>query len=277
MGFYLTIFILGFLAISLWSFYIVVRPPKIILNRNPANFNLPAKEIDLTTTDGVNLSSWFVEGNKEKVVMFLHGYPAEKSDMLFIASSLYPDFSLLLVDLRYFGKSEGKYTTLGIKEQLDVKAGLDFLESKGFKNIGILGFSLGGATALNTAEKDKRINAIVSYASFADLRTLGYQTYWTLPGLKYPLVELMLLWSKALFSESAIKTSPLNAAPNINIPVMLVHSKEDEQISFKHAEKLKDAFQKNPKAQFYFLETGLHGELPVDFNIRIKEFFKQSL
>jgi len=274
---YFLVFVLGFVGVSLWSFWLVVRPAKIIFNQSPSDFNLTAEELTLETEDGINLSAWFVDSEEKRALVLLHGYPAEKSDMLSIASSLHHDFALLLLDFRYFGKSEGCYTTLGAKERLDLQAALNFLESKGYEQIGVMGFSLGGATALLTAAEDKRIDSVVSYAAFSDLRILGQETYSRLFVLKYPLVELMLLWSRVLSGETVTNSSPLNAAKNITVPVFIVHTKKDEQISFSHAMRLKESLAENQKAEFYFPEQGLHGELPVDFNSRIKNFFERTL
>src|SRR3989338_2560962 len=237
---YIVTFAVGFLLVSLWSFYLVIRPPKIILNRTPADYGLPSEDIILTTQDGLKLSAWFVKGSaltekrpsletekglafeSQKAIILIHGYPAEKSDMLSIAKALWPDFSLLLYDQRYFGKSEGRYTTLGVKERLDLKSALDFLESRGFsakdepasggKKIGVFGFSLGGAVGIITAAEDQRISAIASYAAFSNLKILGEETYSHLWPLNKPLVQLMLFWSRLLFGESIADISPENAA-----------------------------------------------------------------
>lgn len=276
---YILIFVVGFVAVSLWSFFIAIHPPKLQPYRTPADFDLPAENVVLTTEDDIDLSAWFIpsESNTRQAIILLHGYPSEKSDMLSIASKLYPDFSLFLLDLRYFGESGGNFSTLGIKEQLDTKAALDFLESKGYEQIGIFGFSLGGATALMTAADDSRIDAIVSYASFSNLKTLGTETYASLFILKYPLIELMNVWVRLFLGAWVTDISPENAAQNISIPVLLIHTQKDEQITFSHAKRLQNALDKNEKALFYFPEMGLHGELPLDFDDRVKDFFKKAL
>jgi len=276
---YAVIFIIGFIGVSLWSFWIVIRPPKIILKSTPADFSLPAEDVTLTSEDGLKLSAWLIESptQKKHAVILLHGYPAEKADMLSIARVLYPDFTLLLPDLRYFGKSEGSYTTLGIKELLDTETAIHFLGSRGYEKVGIFGFSLGGAVGLLTAAEDSQVSAVGAYATFSDLRLLGHETYSNLFILKYPLVELMILWSKLFFGTAITEVSPIDAVQKITVPVFLIHTKEDDQISFSHAERLQNALKHNKKAEFYFPEKGLHGELPLDFYDRLKDFFNRSL
>ena len=275
---YLFIFVFGFIFVSLWSFWLIIQPKKITTNRTPSNYSLFYETIEIETIDEKKLSGWMINSDKEekKAVIFLHGYPADKSDMLDIAAYLHPEFSLLLLDLRYFGESEGFCTTLGAKEREDVKRAIDFLENKGFENIGIFGFSFGGAIGIQTASEDKRVKALASYAAYSDTKDLGLELYRNLPVLKYPLIELMSFWSKTFFKTSIKDLSPKKAAENIDIPVFLIHTKQDELISFKHVEVLKEKLKNNKNAEFYFPDEGLHGELPIDFNEKLKDFFIRS-
>jgi len=263
----------------LWSFWIIVHTPTIESGREPVDFNLPTEQVTISSKDGTALDALLLASpsETEKVLILLHGYPAEKGDLLPLASTLYPAFSILLLDLRSFGKSEGAYTTLGIRERDDVRVTIDFLETRGYRRIGIFGFSLGGAIALLTAAEDIRVDAVGAYASFASLRTLGHETYRNLWILKYPLVELLNFWSRVWFGTALAKLSPVDAASHISVPVFLIHTKKDEQIPFSHALALTDALEENPDLETYFPDKGLHGELPVDFNTRLKEFFNHSL
>lgn len=279
--FYSLIFCAGFIAVSLWSFWLIIKPPKIFIGKTPADFGLPAEDIFLTADDGTRLAGWLVpektRGERKRAIIFLHGYPTEKSDMLAVAAPLHDTFGLFVMDLRSFGKSRGTYTTLGLKEQTDVLKAVDFLNERGYSSIGIFGFSLGSATALLAADKDPRIGAIVSYGAFSDLKPLGYEAYRNLLFLKYPLVRLMELWARLWFGEPLANASPRTAAERLTIPILLTHSKRDEQISVVHFERLRAALSKNPRAEFFLIERGLHGELPIDFEDRVKNFFEKNL
>jgi len=275
---YISIFVVSFIGISLWSAWLVTHPARIESRLTPKNFNLLFEEIALTTKDNISIAGWFIHAPapQKPALVILHGYPAEKGDMLFIADSLQPDFNILLIDFRYFGKSGGSFTALGTNERLDLEAAIDFLESRGFKRVGVLGFSFGGATAILEAAKDPRIAAVVSYASFADLTLLGKDAYSRLPIIREALVPLMKFWARLLWSvDSAF--SPKEVAKNLSTPILIIHTKTDEQIPFHHAELLMKALQNNERAEFYFPETGLHGELPMDFDERVKYFFEKYI
>ena len=269
---------MGFVVISLWNFYSIIRPPNIHIPLTPADFGLAVEEVSFTTADELKLSAWLIENPKMRerkdAIIILHGYPADKRDMLSFAAGLHEDYTLLLLDMRYFGKSEGVYTTFGVKERGDVSIAIDFLESRGYKSVGILGFSLGGAVGILTAAEDERVKAVASYASFADLPTLGVDVYSRLFIFKKPMVELMILWSRILFGASVQDISPVEVAQTLSIPVLIIHPKQDEQIPFSHALTLKAALAQNKNAQFLFPD-GRHGDMPENIYAKLKIFFSQ--
>ncbi len=51
----------------------------------------------------------------------------------------------------------------------------------------------------------------------------------------------------------------------------------DEQISFRHAERLQEALRGNPAAEFLFGDYGRHGELSPELEARIRRFFLKHL
>jgi len=278
--FYSGVFIFGFVLISLWNFYIVTHPDTIKSGLTPRDYAMPFEEVTITSTDGLSLSGWLIEQPQEtrrdQAIIILHGYPAEKGDMVAIASQLYPHFTLLLLDGRSFGESEGAATTFGIKERSDVRAAIDMLVSAGYTKIGVFGFSLGGAVGLLTAAEDERISAVATYGAFSDITLLGEEMYSSMWILKKPMVALMNLWSLLFFGESLREVTPAGASLRLTIPLFITHSQNDEQIAFTHALLLQQSLAHNKKAEFYFFEQKLHGGLPDDFYVRLKEFFIRS-
>mgnify|MGYP001604008820 CR=1 FL=1 len=274
-----TIFLVLF---SLYGFWTAIHPPKFITNLTPKDLGWEYEEVSLTTKDGISLSSWFVPSvNKsDQVIILLHGYPADKANLLYWVEFLHPDFNLFFVDFRYFGNSSGSLTTIGFHEQKDLQVALDYLEDKGFSKTGVMGFSLGGAVAISTASFDERIKSVVSDSAFAKIDLMGHAFYRNLWILKYPLTQLTLFWAQ-IFLRINVSDSPEKAAQNLQIPVLLIHSQKDATIPFENALLLQRALEQNPKAQTYFLEEGTHGSLPPhlekEYQKRVAEFFKQNL
>jgi pimeloyl-ACP methyl ester carboxylesterase len=265
---YAALVVAAFLLASLGSFWLAVRPPRITVALSPEDYGLTVEAVRIAVDDGVTLAGWFVPRPGAPAVVLLHGYPAEKADLLPLAGALAPQFATLLVDHRYFGDSGGRATTLGFREREDLKRVLDFLETRGATAVGVFGFSMGGAVALLTAAEDPRIRAIAAYAPFADLRALGHELYGWMWLARYPFVEAMLLWARLAFGADITRPTPA---------VLLVHSRTDEQIPFRHAERLRAALGANTRAEFEFMDRGRHGELPAGFEGRLVRFFQRAL
>jgi uncharacterized protein len=263
----------GFVLLSLVSFWLAVRPPRIAVPLRPDEFRLSVEDVTITAADGVKLAGWLAARPGASALVLLHGYPAEKADLLPLAAALAPRFTVLLLDQRYFGASGGRATTIGFRERDDLRRAIDFLASRGFRDVGVFGLSLGGAVALLAAAEDSRIRAVVAYAPFADLRSLAHDLYGWLWVLKYPFVLLLRGWSFLFFGHDITAVSPERAAATITVPVLLIASRSDEQIPFAHAERLGRALAGNPRAELMTMDHGRHGELPAGFAARLAEFF----
>lgn len=265
------------LGVSLLGFWFTVRPPRIAVPLRPEDFQLPVEDVTIRTADGLTLAGWLAPRPGAPAVILLHGYPAEKADLLPLAAALHPRFTILLLDLRYFGRSQGRVTTLGFRERDDVRRAVDLLQARGFAPVGAFGFSLGGAVAILTAAEDPRLRAVAAYAAFADLALLGREVYGHLWVMKYPMVELMRFWARLFLGADITRPTPAAAAAGLDVPVLIVHSRQDEQIPFGHAERFRRALAGRRAAEFAFLDHGRHGELGPHFERRIADFFARHL
>ena len=116
---------------SLFTFYISTHPMRIITNLKPSDLGLRYEEVVLESDDGIKLSGWFIPNNKTKItIIVMHGYPADKANLLGIAEFLAKEFNVFLFDFRSFGQSEGRYTTGGYLEREDLTEAIDYLEKK---------------------------------------------------------------------------------------------------------------------------------------------------
>lgn len=277
---YVGIFIVGFVTIALYNTYLVTHPNTIEVSREPEQFNFSYESVTLHAADETTLSGWHIpsEESPKKVILLLHGYPVEKADLLGVARELHPQFSIFLLDFRYFGESGGSASTLGMKETQDARAALDFLSEQGYEQIGVFGYSYGGTVALLTAAEDKAIDAVATYGAFADLRTLGHDVYKNLWLLKYPFVELMNMSARLAYGEWFSSVSPHTHASAITQPVFIGHSKEDPIIPVHHSEMLSKALEEAGNApETYFPQNEGHVGIPFDVIDRVRSFFGQHL
>lgn len=266
-----------FLLFSLGVFWLAVRPPRLAVSLTPDGVGLAVEEVSVRGADGVALAGWLALRPGAPAVVLLHGYPADKADLLPLATALHRRFTVLLMDLRYFGDSGGRVTTLGVRERGDLRAAIDLLVARGAGPVGVFGFSLGGAVALTTAAEEPRIRAVAAYAPFSDLLVLAREIYAHLWPLSEPLVQTMRLWGRLLLGVDLARPAPAEAAARLAIPVLVVHSRGDEQIPVAHAERLRQSLVGNPRARVEVLGAGRHGEIDPDLDARVVQFFAQHL
>ncbi len=130
----------------------------------------------VVTEDGVHIGGWYVPaangaGPTAPTVVLVHGFQANKSGVLECGEGLHEAFNLVVFDMRNAGRSTGDQTTAGVFEQRDLRAVLDWLErTKRPSHIGVLGNSLGAATALAESLNDPRVEALALDSMHTRLR-----------------------------------------------------------------------------------------------------------
>ncbi len=146
----------------------------IPLFRYPAEFKLKKEDISFKSLDGLSLKGWvFTHDVGVKPWLILcHGLETHRSDLLEIASGLYDEgFNILLFDFRGHGESEGRVTSFGWLERLDLLGALVYLSGQKMltaERVGVVGFSMGAAVALMVANEDERIAAVVADGSYTN-------------------------------------------------------------------------------------------------------------
>lgn len=273
----LAIFVL--LSISFLGFWQATHPVKLTSRSTPSKLGWQYEAVKLTTTDKLKLDAWFIPADKEtkNAVIILHGYPAEKSGLLPWAAFLKADYNLLFFDFRYFGNSEGSFTSLGYHEVKDVLSAIDFLKKKDMTNISVMGFSFGGAVALLTTSHTKDISAVVTdsaYASIDAMAKVYYGGYTLLEGILTPMTKL---WGRIIYGIDIQAITPFEQVKHVQTPMLIIHSQQDDLIAVSNAYKLKEALIDNKNAQVLIVEGGGHNNIRREVEPSIVEFFKEHM
>ena len=272
------IFIVLFLILfSLLTFYMSIHPMKIVTNLEPSDLGLEYEEITFKSTDGIKLSGWLIPNNKtKKTIIVMHGYPADKANLLGIAEFLAKDFNVFLFDFRSFGKSEGSFTTAGYLEKNDLIGAINYLDKeKNLTKIGLYGFSLGGAVALMANHKN--VKAIVTDSAYAKLSDIVKHMYRMFFILKYPLAYLTKLYGILFLKINIDDASPADSIKSMKVPILIIHAEKDSQIPVKEAYLLHEA---NKNTELWIVENAEHGMThsinPEKYEKRVIEFFEEN-
>ena len=145
--------------------------------------NNEIKDIYIKSKDDLKLHAIFIENKKNKgIVVETHGYRSEPQRDLIASCHEYYNmgYSLLLIDSRACGKSEGKYITFGIKESEDLINWIKYL-NKTYQDTPIIlaGVSMGATTilmSLKDIKKNMNVKCVISDCAY----TVSY-THLTLP------------------------------------------------------------------------------------------------
>jgi pimeloyl-ACP methyl ester carboxylesterase len=277
-GIFILEIIFSIIFLSFLGFYLAIRPFKIVSSLNPGDLGLTYEEVSFKTDDNLILRGWFIPNKTQgaKTIILLHGYPADKGNILPAMAFLNKNYNLLLFDFRYLGKSEGNFSTAGKKEVLDLQAAIKYLNTRNIHEVGIWGFSLGGAVALMTAPNNPAIKAMIAESSYARLDWMA-EEYYRLPLLKYLLAELTRLWGWIYLGYDLKTVAPVNAIANITIPVLLIYSSNDDVVSSRHGELLEQAASTHPNIKVIKVENLLHGHMMPDHDKVISDFFAKHL
>src|SRR5262245_22499977 len=116
----------------------------------PARIGLPYETVELTTSDGVKLSAWFIPAPEARqALLFFHGNGGNISHRLTSIEQFHQlGLHVFIIDYRGYGQSEGSPSETGTYR--DAEAAWRYLvEERGFNpsQIIVFGQSLGGAVA----------------------------------------------------------------------------------------------------------------------------------
>lgn len=271
------------ILLSVINFYAATHPPKLGRYIIPSSLGLEYEDVSFKTSDGLTLRGWFIPSKNNKtgaVIIVGHGYPFSKSDVLPFALFLHDDYNLLYYDFRYFGESQGKYTTVGWKEKEDVKVAINYLKNRkdiDRDKIGAFGFSLSASTFIMA---ENGFKAIVADSPYASLDNMIKQSYKIFGPFKFPFVILTKILAKIVFGLNTNEISPEESIKELEIPVLLIHGDKDSQIPLKNSEAIYKNSNKS-LTELWIVPNADHGAShatnPRKYEERVLDFFGKHL
>jgi pimeloyl-ACP methyl ester carboxylesterase len=237
-----------------------VRRP---VERTPADFGLGYHEVEVRSSDGLRLSAWWVEGvDSSRAALLVHGWGADKSSRHVLeTAAVYEEagFDVLMIDARGHGGSEGDRVTLGYREVRDVQGALSWLEKRGFdpERVVLHGWSMGGVAVIQAAP-GAGVAAVVEESAYADLPSLLRERLPEVSELPAFFTPGIFVVGRLFLGIDPWAVRPVEEARQLSregVPLMIIHSRDDEVVPFEHAGTLAKA---HPGAVFWTLEGYEH-------------------
>lgn len=220
-----------YLVLSLYIYFAqssMVFLPQRSLVSTPDGIGLAFEEIHTVTSDSVAIHGWFVPALKSRgTLLFSHGNAGNISHRLQLIQ-LYRGLGLdvLIYDYRGYGKSEGKPDEQGTYR--DIRAIWNYMTNERMippDRIIVLGRSLGAALATHLAfelaeEGSPSPAGVMLESPFTSIPDMGAELY--------PFLPIRLL--------ARIDYNNVAKVRRIHVPLLVVHSVDDEITPFRHGE-----------------------------------------
>ena len=231
--FVLAVGLVGYLGIGLFLYLMqsrLVHLPNIPgreLLTTPAELGLDYREVRFGTADGMTLHGWYLPAPSSRgVLLFCHGNAGNISHRL-DSLAIFHDLGLevLIFDYRGYGLSEGNPEEAGLYR--DAQAAMDYLLKERDidpQRIVVFGRSLGGALAARLAA-DHPVKGLILESAFTSAADMGAEIY--------PFYPARLLTRLNYPTRADLQ--------RVRAPVLIIHSRDDEIVSFAHSQRLLEA------------------------------------
>jgi len=242
-----------------------------------ANLGAPHEDVTFTTSDGLELSGWYIPSRNRAAVIVFPGRSGPQKPARLLARHGY---GVLLFDRRGESESDGDGNLFGWGGDKDILAAVQFLKSRPDvdpERIGGMGLSVGAELMLQTAAETDELAAVVSEGagtrSFAEeMEEFHGVDKW----LGVPLLAVKTA-SVALFSNTAPPPKLTDLAPRIEEPVFFIYAPDGG------VETMNPTYYRlaqGPKAIWAIRGVGHMGGFdadPKEYERRVVGFFDRSL
>jgi uncharacterized protein len=220
----LLIIVAGFILWLRWIEPRMLYHPDHQIVQTPDQAGLKYEDVTLTTLDGIRINGWFVPVQDAKLtILFFHGNAGNISHRLEKLAILHDlGVNTFIIDYRGFGRSEGKPSEQGTYH--DAQAAYEYLIQQRKlvpHSIIAYGESLGSAVAADLASKVE-VGGLVLEEAFTSVGDVGQKMF--------PFFPVRWLVQN--------KYDTLSKIPHIKVPVLILHSHEDEIFNMSYPQRL---------------------------------------
>ena len=274
-----------------WKLTHPVRKP---VDMDPRDFGLSHVETVRfpSREKGLTLAGWYIPAaengfrSRQRTILFAHGYSQNRLEPHLPALSLAAKlvsagYDILMFDFRNAGESDPALTTIGLREQEDLRGAIDFVQAvRPDHAIGLLGFSMGAATVLLVGATDTRIKAIVADSPFYSLPEYLRENlpHWTgLP--RFPFNGLILTLSPLFLGANPRDVQPYLAVKKADKPIFFIHGTSDATVPYENSKRLYE-LARDPGSALWLVPGATHvrsyAKEPAEYVNRVVRFFEQA-
>jgi uncharacterized protein len=233
-----------------WFEHSQVYHPSRFVTTSGAQLGRPFQDVTFKAGDGVELNGWFFPADTNSLrgqlaVLLCHGNAGNIGDRLdACAALLQTGVSVFVFDYRGYGRSQGVPSEEGT--YCDAQAAYQWLRQQGFQGTNMIAYgeSLGGGVAAELAMREQ-VGGLVLQSTFTSITDMAAELFPWLP----------VRWL------GTIRYDTYSKLPRLNVPVLVMHSRVDELVPFRHGQK---NFARAGEPKLFCELAGSHNESLVN-------------
>lgn len=229
--------------------------------------SLPYENLYLTSFDGLRLHARFYKnGDGKRVILLSHGFRSSGWGDFAAVFPLYYETlgcSLLVLDHRAHGESEGKYITYGIHERFDIRDWAKLLTDRAGGDVKIVldGISMGATAVLMASGTDlpDTVTGVVADCGFTSPWDIfSHILHGTFHLGNFPILYLVEHMARRRAHFGFRETTTVRAVQSWTKPVLFVHGTADDFVPHEMTEA---AYAACPAADrtLILVEGAMHG------------------
>jgi uncharacterized protein len=267
----------AYMGLSLAMTYAVHRIPRRPVREEPDwgkvfDTHIPA-------ADGGSLEVWRVEpeGARRGIVVLAHGWSRNRDRMVGRARLFgHMGFTTILHSARDHGGSSPYRFMNAFRFAEDIEAVLDWVGEP----VLLYGHSAGAAGAVIAAHRDpERIQMLFLEGCYARTRASLISLYRSHnPLLGRLFAPAVVAWMNLFYRWKLDVVSPARLAPDLDLPVLLIHGEQDASFPLSYAWELRDAFPAG-RAEIFVAPGADHSSssLTPEYPVAIRAFVERHL
>jgi uncharacterized protein len=266
-----------YLLVTLVLTYLVLQLP-----RNPVP-DTPdwgkVEDLRIPSREGGALEVWRVEpdGPSKGVVVLAHGWGRNRGRMVGRARIFAGmGFTTVMHSARDHGRSSRHRYMNAPRFADDIESVIDWVGGP----VLLYGHSIGAAAAVIVAHRSPsklRMLFLEScYAKTKEALFSLYRNYNRFFGVFF--APMVICWMEIFYKRGLDRVSPVNLAPRIDLPVLIIHGDRDENFPLHHALRLRDSFG-NGKVELFVAQGEDHStpSLALGYPHALRAFVERHL
>jgi len=209
----------GYILAALYL-YINQRSMLYFPHKGPSDSHDTTFEIE---SDGHTLKGWIVNPGQRKTIIYFGGNSERIEGNIDAFQTIFPHYTLHLLNYRGFGESDGKPTEAGLYQ--DALAIYDYLKAE-HAHISVIGRSLGSGVATWLAAS-RKVEKLILVTPFDSAQEVAQKAY--------PFFPMSLLLKD--------KHDSWSRAKQIDSRILMMIASDDAIISREHSDRLAEQFK----------------------------------